>query len=148
MWYFLIFWDPKSWVVRQLVIQLVCPMFISNNRTSFQFWWKENLVKHRKVSKYYETDCLQNFLLHFLFLLTTNFVKNSDILAKIFCNFLESVLNQTWNAFNTKFVRQWIDRKSSCQVMEAFALFFQLDCSNFRLKQCQKPWIYQNCWRN
>ena len=20
-------------------------------------WWKENLVKHQKVSKYYETDC-------------------------------------------------------------------------------------------
>ena len=32
-------------------------MFKSNNGPSFHFWWKENLVKHRKVSKYYETDC-------------------------------------------------------------------------------------------
>ena len=32
-------------------------MFITNNRTSFHLWWKENLVKHWKVSKYYETDC-------------------------------------------------------------------------------------------
>ena len=32
-------------------------MFISNNRASFHLWGKENLVKHRKVSKYYETDC-------------------------------------------------------------------------------------------
>ena len=32
-------------------------MFISNNCTSFHLWWKENLVKHRKVSKCYETDC-------------------------------------------------------------------------------------------
>ena len=32
-------------------------MFISNNRTSFHLSWKENLVKHRKFSKYYETDC-------------------------------------------------------------------------------------------
>ena len=32
-------------------------MCISNNRPSFPLWWKENLVKHRKVSKYYETDC-------------------------------------------------------------------------------------------
>ena len=32
-------------------------MFISNNRTSFYLWVKENLVKHRKVSKYYEIDC-------------------------------------------------------------------------------------------
>ena len=47
----------RSSVVRQLVRQLVYPMFISNNRTSFHLWWKENLVKHRKVSKYYETDC-------------------------------------------------------------------------------------------
>ena len=32
-------------------------MFISNKRPSFHLWCKENLVKHRKVSKYYETDC-------------------------------------------------------------------------------------------
>ena len=27
-------------------------MFISNNRPWFHLWWKENLVKYRKVSKY------------------------------------------------------------------------------------------------
>ena len=43
--------------MQQLVRQLVYTMFISNNGASFQLWWKENLVKHRKVSKYYETDC-------------------------------------------------------------------------------------------
>ena len=32
-------------------------MFISNNRSSFHLWWKKNLEKHPKVSKYYETDC-------------------------------------------------------------------------------------------
>ena len=32
-------------------------MFISNNGASFYFWWKENLVKHQKVSKYHENDC-------------------------------------------------------------------------------------------
>ena len=37
--------------------QLVSTMFISNNGPSFPFWLKENLVKHREVSKYYETDC-------------------------------------------------------------------------------------------
>ena len=35
-------------------------MFIGNNRTSFHLWGKENLVKHRKVSKYYETDLEQH----------------------------------------------------------------------------------------
>ena len=32
-------------------------MFIGNNRPSSHLWWKEILVKHRKVSKYYETEC-------------------------------------------------------------------------------------------
>ena len=38
-------------------MQLVCTMFISNNRASFHLWWKENLLKHQKVSKYYESSC-------------------------------------------------------------------------------------------
>ena len=37
--------------------QLGNTVFISNNRASFHLWWKENLVKHQKVSKYYENDC-------------------------------------------------------------------------------------------
>ena len=44
-------------LVYQLVMQYLNTMCISNNRPSFHLWWKENLVKHRKVSKYYETDC-------------------------------------------------------------------------------------------
>ena len=31
-------------------------LFISNNRTSFHFWWKKNLVNHQKVSKYSEKE--------------------------------------------------------------------------------------------
>ena len=37
--------------------QLVYTILISNNHTSFHLWWNENVVKHPKVSKYYETDC-------------------------------------------------------------------------------------------
>ena len=49
------FWDFKlSYVVPQLVKQLAYTMFITNNRALFQLGWKENLVKHQKVSKYYE----------------------------------------------------------------------------------------------
>ena len=29
--------------------QLVYTMFINNNCSSFHLWWKENLVKHRKI---------------------------------------------------------------------------------------------------
>ena len=59
--------------------QPVYVMLISNNRASFHLWQKENLLKHQRVSKYYESDCLQNFLLLFMFLLTAKFVKNSRI---------------------------------------------------------------------
>ena len=54
--------------------QLVDTMFISNNRPSFDFWGKENLVKHQKVSKYCEADCLQIYFFHFTLLLTTKFI--------------------------------------------------------------------------
>ena len=30
--------------------------------TRIHLWWKESLLKHRKVSKYYETDCRWNKL--------------------------------------------------------------------------------------
>ena len=78
-------------------------MFVSNKRPSFHMCSKKNLVKHRKVSKYYETGCLQIFLLTFLLVLTTNFVKKGHIQARILFMFLKGVLNQT---FNTKFVIQ------------------------------------------
>ena len=42
----------------------------------------KNLVKHRKVSIYDETDCVQRFLFLFVFLLKTKFVKN--------CHFYDS----------------------------------------------------------
>ena len=37
--------------------QLVCNMFVSNNRASFPMWWEENLIKYQKVSNYYQNDC-------------------------------------------------------------------------------------------
>ena len=54
-------------------------ILLLNNRQSFHLWRMGNLVKHRKVSKYYETDCLQNFLLRYMFLIITNFVKDNHI---------------------------------------------------------------------
>ena len=29
----------------------------TNNHASFHFWWEKKLVKHQKISKYYENDC-------------------------------------------------------------------------------------------
>ena len=73
-------------------------MFISNSQPSHNLWEKENLVKG-KVSKYYETDCLQRFVLLFMFPLTTKFVKNSHIWARISFLFLKSVLKKNLEFF-------------------------------------------------
>ena len=58
-----------------------------------------------------------------MFLLTTNFFKNSHIYPRIFGGVFKSVLNQIRDGFNTKFLRQGKDRKRSSQQREAFALF-------------------------
>ena len=69
-------------------------MFISNNRALPHFGGKESLVKHQKVSKRYEKDCPQNFLLLFMFLLKRKFAKNCDIFARIHLNILKNVVTQ------------------------------------------------------
>ena len=65
-------------------------MFITNNHASFHLQWekKKKLGKFQKVLKYYVHDCLQNFLLFFMFLLTASIVENSHILAGIYFIFL------------------------------------------------------------
>ena len=56
-----LFLAGRCQVLRHLVRQLLHTMCISNNRASIHLWWKENLVKHQKVSKY-ESDCRKNKL--------------------------------------------------------------------------------------
>ena len=56
---------------------------ITNNQASFHLWRKENLLNDQKVSKNYEHDCLKDFLLIFISLLTASIVKNSHILTGI-----------------------------------------------------------------
>ena len=67
---------------------------MSNNHPSFHLWRKENLVKHEKVSKYYENNCLQNFLSLFMSLLTAKFVRNSHTDARIYFFFLKNVVRK------------------------------------------------------
>ena len=66
-------------------------MFFTNNYALFHLWLKENLVKHQRVSKYYDYDFLHNFFLLLLMsLLTAPVVKSSHILAGIFFTFLKN----------------------------------------------------------
>ena len=109
----------------QLVKQLAYTMFISNNRAPFHLWWKENLVKQKKVSKYYENDCLQIFLLLFMSLLTAKFVKK----ARIYFILLKKRLK-----INLKFFKYQIStsvKRSEKQLPSKanFRPFFQLNYS-------------------
>ena len=49
----------NSWATRTY-------QFITNNHASFPLTWKENLLKHQQVSKFFYHDCLQVFLLLFI----------------------------------------------------------------------------------
>ena len=84
------------------------------------------MEKHQQVSKYYEKDCLQNFLLLFRSLLPTKFVKNSHIWDKIYFIFRKNVLKQIRNSFNTKFQAQWKACSSSYQLKKILAVFYDL----------------------
>ena len=59
-------------------------MIINNNRAMFHLWWKENLAKHEKVSKNYENDCQQNFILLLMSLLRAAIVKKCHFLARTY----------------------------------------------------------------
>ena len=101
-------------------------MFIADNHASFHLWWKENLLNHQKVSKYYEHDCLESFLLLFMFLLTALIANNSHILARIYFIFLKNILDQSWKAFNAQFGPQWKNWENSYQVKHILAPFCEL----------------------
>ena len=56
-------------------------------------------------------------------LLTAKFIKSIHIWSGIYFIFLENILKQSWDSFNTKFQSQWKARKSSYQVRQILALF-------------------------
>ena len=109
-------------------------------------WWKNNLVKHENVSKH-ENDCEQNFLLFFMFLLMTKFVKKSHILGRIYFLFLKNVLKQSWDTLNIKFGSQWKNQKSSYQVRQILAIFSNL-IALILDQYSVKGLSYQNCQIN
>ena len=77
--------------MRQLVRHLVYTTFINNNRTSFHLRWKKNLVKHQKVSKYYETDC-RYYKLGYLLPVSTEHYDIHATNSYLFVIFFEQVI--------------------------------------------------------
>ena len=128
--------------------KLVYTMFVSNNCPSFNLWWKKNLVKHRKVKQHYGIDYLKKFALLFMFLITTKFVKNRHISARVSFIFLKNVIKLTWNFFNSKFQRQWKDRGSSYQVRQILGLFRHLIVLNFSKNRVKGIRVIKNKKKN
>ena len=116
--------------------QLVYTMFITNNYNSFLLWQKENLVKHQKVSKYYDQDCLKNFLLHFVSLLRGLIFKNSHFVADIYFIFIKTCPRSNFKGFQYQI---WTSVQRSEKYLSSktnFITSLQTSYSNFRLKLC------------
>ena len=65
-------------------------MFFTNNYALFHLWLKESLVKHQRVSKYYDYDFLHNFVVVVVVVVVARIVKSSHIFAGIYFTFLKN----------------------------------------------------------
>ena len=74
-------------------------MFNTNNHDSLHLWRKKNLVKHKKVTKYYGQDCQKNFILHFISSLRAPISENSHFAAEIYFIFLKTQPRSNFKCF-------------------------------------------------
>ena len=86
--------------------QLVYTMVISNNRGSFHLWWKKNLVKHQKASKYYEKDCSSVWSVW-------NSIWNAENKSRPYCFFKDCAAMSQYS------------KRLTCLLKEVVALFLQ-----------------------
>ena len=98
--------------------------------------------KNREVSKYYENDYLQRFLLLFMSLLIAKLVKKSCISTRTHFIFRRNVLKQTWKFFSTKFGSLWIYRQNSYKVRQIFVIFSHLIAPILLVKEIR----FQGFW--
>ena len=78
------------------------------------------------MPKYYETDCPQNFLSLFVFLLKIKFVKNFHIQDRVLFICLKKSLKEGSSYFYNKFQLQWTEGKSHYKVRHMLGLTCQL----------------------
>ena len=79
------FWKLSVWNRFQTGEASMKYLFITDNQPSLHLWWKKILLNHKKISQYYDYDCLQKFLLLFtlMFLLIASIIKNSHFCTGI-----------------------------------------------------------------
>ena len=93
---------------------------------------KRKLTKHQKVSKYYVHHCLKNFFSLFISLLTASIVKNSEILAEIYFDFLKKRPVPNLKVFQHQILTS-VKRLEKClSIKVKFSTFLEL-CSKFEI---------------
>ena len=97
---------------------------------------KRKFGKVSKGLKYYVHDCLKNFLLHFIFLLTAPIGNNSHVLAGIYFYLSKTRPGQKLKAFRYRILTSMKRSVKSLSSRTKFSLSSQLSCSNFWLKLC------------
>ena len=92
-------------------------IFITNNHNSFHLWWKKNLVKNQKISKYYGQDCT-----------ITSHPKN--LIDNIFCNIIShEIISGNITAYLIMYLNQFLF------VLNALSI-----------NSCQKSYIFDRDW--
>ena len=109
-------------------------MFISNNCPSFHLWWKENLVKHRKTSKYYETDCRINC--------NKSIFGNDNKLVKKPNFMLNNILKVQENQPLAKKLWAFLHRVPSCKIYVITASMINRFEGNIALKNLDQEKYY------
>ena len=119
----------------------------------FHLWWKENLVKHQNISKYYDNDCLQKFLLFFMSLLTAPLIKNWHFgwnLLNLLMKCPRPNLKDTVyfdNANSMYMVNQYLRHNWGYRKYKLFDVTkFILALSTFRL--IRQSWSRTRCWQH
>ena len=121
---------------------IICKNFVCTSLLliiTLRFTWSEkNLLKFQQVSKYFEPNCLQNFLLLFISLLTVLIVKNGHILAKVFFTILKKRPRPNVKGIQYQFWTSLKRSQKSLSIKTNFGAFLQITCSKFEFNLCQR----------
>ena len=95
---------------------------------------KKKLIKHQKVSKYYDRHCLKNLLLHFMSLLIVPIFKNSHAVVEIYFIFLKTRPKSNFKDF--QFLNWTLVKRPEKYLLSKtnFIISLQTNYSNFQSK--------------
>ena len=104
---------------------------MSNNQASFYLWWMENLLSHQNILKYYEHECLKNFVLLVMPLFSVLFVKSSYILTGICFAFLRNHPRRDLKGFQYQIRSSVKGSGKQLPCKTNFRLFLEISYSDF-----------------